>query len=204
MLHEISINKIEYNGNKYRITHIVIGGERVQLPTEWQNIANDMELCLYDRLLLAIHFDGLDSLYQELMRKDKALSTEWIKTKAKKYPSKYRIYKGKLEYRRHSGTKLQPYIKGRAWNDKHINTYLCISKDYVHRYMAQAVRGVKKLPKELRVHHRLLDETATLKGNSLPYLTVMTEKEHDRLHYLLKEIAQYIKGNYMQQMEIQV
>lgn len=204
MLNEISINKIEYNGNEYRITHIVIGGERVQLPTEWRNIANDMELSMYDRALLAIHFDGLDSLYQELMRKDKTLSTDWIPTQAKKYPSKYRIYKGKLEYVRHSGTKLQPYIKGRAWNDKHINMYLCIGKEYVHRMTAQAVRGVKKLPKELRVHHRLIDETATLKGNSLPYLTVMTEKEHDRLHYLLKEIAQYIKGNYIQQVELQV
>ena len=204
MLHEISINKIEYNGNKYRITHIVIGGERVQLPTEWQDIANKMELSMYDRALLAIHFDGLDSLYQELLRKDKSLCTEWIETQAKKYPSKYRINQGKLEYRRHSGKELKPYIRGRAWNDKHINTYLCISRDYVHRYMAQAVRGIKKLPKELKVHHRLIDETATLKGNSLPYLTVLTEKEHDRLHYLLKEMAQYIKGNYIQQVELQV
>lgn len=183
---------------------MLIDNERVELPTAWQNIANRMELCLYDRLLLAIHFDGIDSLYQELMRKDKTLCTEWIKTKAKKYPSKYRINQGKLEYRRHSGTKLQPYIKGRAWNDKHINMYLCIGKEYVHRMTAQAVRDIKKLPKELRVHHRLIDETATLKGNSLPYLTVMTEKEHDRLHYLLREMAQYVKGNYIQQIELQV
>lgn len=44
----------------------------------------------------------------------------------------------------------------------------------------------------LEVHHRLMDATATIQGNSIQYLAVLTYEEHDRLHYLLRLITDYV------------
>ena len=205
VLDEITASKTEYNSNDYKITHILIDDERVELPKTWQQIAYDLKLTSDDRQLLSMHFDGIDSLYHELYRQDTGLCTEWRKMTDTKQSSKYRIHDGKLEYITYKGKALKPHVRDRAWNDKNRrNYYLCVGSGYVHRLTAQAIRRKDKLDKELRIHHRLIDETATARGNSLGYLAVLDKADHDRLHEMLGLMAQYVKFGYVEQMELNI
>lgn len=48
------------------------------------------------------------------------------------------------------------------------------------------------------VHHRLIDETGTKNGNQLQNLTVLSDKDHKRLHKLLNKIAAEVKKGIVQ------
>lgn len=126
------------------------------------------------------------------------LSTDWIKLDDKsKKSSKIRLKNGKLIYKTFYDKQLKPYLHARSKYDKHRNNYLYIGSDYVHRLKAKAVLAAigRSLDGSFKIHHRLIDETATAKGNSLPYLIVMTDKDHNRLHSLLKLLAAYVQGS---------
>ena len=100
-------------------------------------------------------------------------------------------------YKTYYDKTLKAKIHARSKHDKHKNNYLSVGCDYVHRLKAKAVLAAigKNLNGSYKIHHRLIDETATAKGNSLQYLVVMTDKDHNRLHYLLKIIAAYVQGS---------
>lgn len=172
----------------------MIDNQRVQLPTTWQGIADKLGIQGYDRTLLSIHFDGVASLYNELKSVDSNISTAWLKLTDKPRTSKVRLNNGKLEYVKCNGRALKPKVRIRSKNDsKHRNSYIAYSHYYMHRLTAMvAYNELNKSLDGLEVHHRLLDATATIQGNSIQYLTVLTYEEHDRLHYLLRLITDYV------------
>lgn len=125
-------------------------------------------------------------------------STDWIKVDNKsKKSSKIKLKNGKLLYKTWYDKTLKAKIHARSRNDKHKNNYLSVGSDYVHRLKAKAAYTAigRNLDGSFKIHHRLIDETATAKGNSLPYLIVMTDKDHNRLHSLLKLLAAYVQGS---------
>lgn len=132
-----------------------------------------------------------------MMEKTNSCSTEWIKLNSGKRSSKIKLQNGKLIYKTHYNKPLKAKIHVRSKHDKHKNNYLSVGCDYVHRLKAKAVYAAlgKNLDGSYKIHHRLIDETATEKGNSLPYLVVLSDKDHTRLHYLLKIMAAFIQGN---------
>ena len=131
------------------------------------------------------------------MEKTNGCSTDWIKLNNGKRSSKIKLKNGKLIYKTHYDKQLKAKIHVRSRHDKHRNNYLSVGCDYVHRLKAKAVYAAigKDLKNGCKIHHRLIDETATAKGNSLPYLVVLSDKDHTRLHYLLKIMAAFIRGN---------
>lgn len=133
-----------------------------------------------------------------MIEKTNSCSTDWIKIDNKsKKSSRIRLKNGKLIYKTFYDKQLKPYLHARSKHDKHRNNYLYIGSDYVHRLKAKAVLAAlgRNLDGSYKIHHRLIDETATVKGNSLPYLIVMTDKDHNRLHSLLKLLAAYVQGS---------
>lgn len=132
-----------------------------------------------------------------MIEKTNSCSTDWIKLNSGKRSSKIKLQNGKLIYKTHYNKPLKAKIHVRSKHDKHKNNYLSVGSDYVHRLKARAVYAAlgKQLKGGCKIHHRLVDETATEKGNSLPYLVVLSDKDHTRLHYLLKIMAAFIQGN---------
>ena len=133
-----------------------------------------------------------------MIEKTNSCSTDWIKIDNKsKKSSRIRLKNGKLIYRTFYDKQLKPYLHARSKRDKHRNNYLYIGSDYVHRLKAKAVLAAlgRNLDGSYKIHHRLIDETATVKGNSLQYLVILSDKDHTRLHYLLKIMAAFIQGN---------
>lgn len=160
----------------------------------WQGIADKLGIQGYDRTLLSIHFDGVASLYSELKSVDTGMTTAWLKLTDKPRTSKVRLKHGKLEYAKCNGKALKPRVRIRSKNDsKHRNSYIAYSHYYMHRLTAMVVYNeLNKSLDGLVIHHRLIDETATIQGNSIQYLAVLTEDEHYRLHYLLRLISDYV------------
>lgn len=132
-----------------------------------------------------------------IMEKTNSCSTDWIKLTKDKRSSKIRLKNGKLIYKTYYDKELKAKIHARSKHDKHRNNYLSVGSDYVHRLKAKAVYTAigRNLDGSFKIHHRLIDETATAKGNSLQYLVVLSDKDHTRLHYLLKIIAAYVQGS---------
>lgn len=164
------------------------------MPYSWQVIADKLGITGYDKTLLSIHFDGVASLYNELKSVDSGMTTAWLKVTDKQRSSKVRLNHGKLEYIKSNGKALKPRLHIRSKNDtKHRNSYITYSHYYMHRLTAMvAYNELNKSLDGLVIHHRLMDETATIQGNSLGYLVVLTEDEHYRLHYLLRLISDYV------------
>lgn len=160
-------------------------------------IANELGLSKHDKQLLSIHFDGSNSLYQKMIESKSCCSTDWINLTSDKRSSKIRLKNGKLIYKTYYDKTLKAKIHARSKHDKHRNNYLSVGSDYVHRLKAKAVYAAigRNLDGSYKIHHRLIDETATAKGNSLQYLVVLSDKDHTRLHYLLKLLAAYIQGS---------
>lgn len=50
----------------------------------------------------------------------------------------------------------------------------------------------------LVVHHRLIDKTSTIQGNSLDNLVVMNELDHAALHKALDKIGDYVRFRVVQ------
>lgn len=163
----------------------------------WQDIAKGLGLSKHDIKLLDQHFNGTNSLYQLMIESKSCCSTDWIKLTKDKRSSKIRLKNGKLIYKTYYDKELKAKIHARSRNDKHRNNYLSVGSDYIHRLKAKAVYAAlgKNLDGGYKIHHRLIDETATAKGNSLQYLVVMTDKDHTRLHSLLKLLAAYVQGS---------
>lgn len=163
----------------------------------WQAIAKTIGLSKNDIKLLDQHFNGTNSLYQLMIESKSCLSTDWIKLTKDKRSSKIRLKNGKLIYKTYYDKELKAKIHARSKHDKHKNSYLSVGSDYVHRLKAKAVYAAigRNLDGSFKIHHRLIDETATVKGNSLQYLVVLSDKDHTRLHYLLKIIAAYVQGS---------
>lgn len=163
----------------------------------WQAIARALGLSKNDIKLLDQHFNGTNSLYQVMIESKSCCSTDWIKLTKDKRSSKIKLKNGKLIYKTWYDKELKAKIHARSRNDKHKNNYLSIGCDYVHRLKAKAVLAAlgRSLDGSYKIHHRLIDETATVKGNSLQYLVVLSDKDHTRLHYLLKLLAAYIQGS---------
>ena len=134
------------------------------------------------------------SLYNELKSVDTDMTTAWLKLTDKPRASKVRLYHGKLEYVKCNNKALKPRVRIRSKNDsKHRNSYIAYSHYYMHRLTAMTVYNeLDKSLDGLEVHHRLMDATATIQGNSIYYLAVLTYEEHDRLHYLLRLITDYV------------
>lgn len=61
----------------------------------------------------------------------------------------------------------------------------------------QATNDTRDL-KGLEIHHRLIDETATEKGNQLCNLVLLSKSEHTRLHNLLNKISDYVASGAVQ------
>ena len=163
----------------------------------WQAIAKGLGLSKHDIKLLDQHFNGTNSLYQLMIESKSCSSTNWINLTSDKRSSKIRLKNGKLLYKTYYDKELKAKIHARSKHDKHRNNYLSVGCDYVHRLKAKAVLAAigKNLNGSYKIHHRLIDETATAKGNSLQYLVVLSDKDHNRLHYLLKIIAAYVQGS---------
>lgn len=164
---------------------------------DWQAIAKGLGLSKHDIKLLDQHFNGTNSLYQLMIESKSCLSTDWIKLTKDKRSSKIRLKNGKLIYKTYYDKELKAKIHARSKHDKHKNNYLSVGCDYVHRLKAKAVYAAlgRNLDGSYKIHHRLIDETATVKGNSLQYLVVLSDKDHTRLHYLLKLLAAYVQGS---------
>lgn len=163
----------------------------------WQDIAKTIGLSKKDIKLLDQHFNGTNSLYQLMIESKSCSSTDWIKLTKDKRSSKIRLKNGKLIYKTYYDKELKAKIHARSKHDKHKNSYLSVGSDYVHRLKAKAVYAAlgRSLDGSFKIHHRLIDETATAKGNSLQYLVVLSDKDHTRLHYLLKLLAAYVQGS---------
>lgn len=164
---------------------------------DWQAIAKTIGLSKKDIKLLDQHFNGTNSLYQLMIERTSCSSTDWINLTSDKRSSKIKLKNGKLLYKTYYDKQLKAKIHARSRNDKHRNNYLSVGCDYVHRLKAKAVYAEfgRNLDGSFKIHHRLIDETATAKGNSLQYLVVLSDKDHTRLHYLLKIIAAYVQGS---------
>lgn len=155
----------------------------------------------YDLTLLACHFDGISSLESDLSNANKDLTTDWIKLSNSKRSSKYKLDHGSIKYVTSVGKEIKATVKARSKHDKHNNYYLSYGNHYVHRLAAKAVMQVTNDTrdiKRLEIHHRLIDETATEKGNQLCNLVLLTKSEHTRLHYLLNKISDYTAAKAVQ------
>lgn len=182
----------------------MVDNERVELPYDWRVIADKLDIKGYDRTLLACHFDGIYNLYNVMLMIDTGMTTDWLKVTDKARSSRYRIDKGRLVYTRCNGKMVAPRVRKRSKNDtKHRNYYLVLGTSYMHRLAAQAVYSELGIDVgKFKVHHRLIDETATIKGNSLEYLCVLTDGEHTRLHQLLNYIIEYVRNYISGQIDL--
>lgn len=155
----------------------------------------------YDLTLLACHFDGISSLESDLSNANKDLTTDWIKLSNSKRSSKYKLDHGSIKYVTSVGKEIKATVKARSKHDKHSNYYLSYGNHYVHRLAAKAVMQATNDTRNLKgleIHHRLIDETATEKGNQLCNLVLLTKSEHTRLHYLLNKISDYTAAKAVQ------
>ena len=181
----------------------MIDGERVKLK-DWRGIARDLGIKGDDLTLLSKHFDGLDTLKDKLSKVSDNLSTKWYKLYDRSRSSLVRIYKGEVQYKTYNDKVIKPHIKQRSSKDKHINSYYCYSdKVYLHKAAAYVVakeRGYKGFYNEFKMiaHHRRIGETGSIKGNALESLTLLTVKDHNRLHAILKRISKNIKCGSLQ------
>lgn len=176
------------------INYVVVGSNRIKLPKNWHEIANELEFSEYEKTLLSMHFGGSNTLASELEYYSKDLTTDWFNLSNDPRASKVRLYHGKVQYKTHKGDYIRPHIKQRSNNDNHRNMYLSYGHIYLHRLKAWLVYqtvGANIDLKGLVVHHRLTDETSTIQGNSLDNLVVLTEWEHATLHKLLDKITDY-------------
>lgn len=154
--------------------------------------------------LLEYHFDGANTLLKDLSEVSDDLTTKWYKIKDHAKSSLVRIYRGKVQYKTYQGKYIKPQIKVRSSKDKHKNSYYCYSnKVYLHKAAAYAIAkeyGYKGFYNEFDMiaHHRRIGETGSIKGNSLDNLTLLTVKDHLRLHSILKNIAKNIKRGSLQ------
>lgn len=182
---------------------MIVDGERVQV-NDWREVAADLGVKGDDMTLLYKHFDGAETLKDKLSKVSDNLSTKWYKIKDHAKSSMVRIYQGKVQYKTWYGKAIKPHIKQRSSKDKHINCYLVFGKAiYLHKAAAYAIakeRGYKGFYTDFDLvsHHRLIGESATAAGNQLDKLTLMTVKDHLRLHSLLKNIAKNIKRGSLQ------
>lgn len=182
---------------------MIVDGERVELK-DWRGIAADLNIKGDDLKLLEYHFDGLDTLRDDLSKVSDDLSSEWYKIKDHAKSSMVRIYKGEVQYKTWYGKAIKPQIKQRSGKDKHKNSYYCYSnKVYLHKAAAYAIAkayGYKGFYNEFDMiaHHRFIGETGSIKGNSLENLTLLTVKDHLRLHAILKNISKNIKRGSLQ------
>lgn len=176
------------------INYVVVGSNRIKLPKNWHEIANELELSEYEKTLLSMHFGGSNTLASELEYYSKDLTTDWFNLSNDPRASKVRLYHGRVQYKTHKGDYIRPHIKQRSNNDNHRNMYLSYGHIYLHRLKAWLVYhtvGANIDLKGLVVHHRLTDETSTIQGNSLDNLVVLTEWEHATLHKALDKITDY-------------
>lgn len=183
------------------INYIVVGSNRIELPRKWREIAEELEFTDYQKILLGMHFGGSNTLESELEYYSKDLTTDWFNLSDDPRCSKARLYHGKVQYKTYKGEYLKPHIKQRSNNDNHRNVYLSYGHIYLHRLKAWLVYqtiGADMDLKGLVVHHRLTDETATIQGNSLDNLVVLTEFEHELLHKLLDKIGDYVRFRVVQ------
>lgn len=182
---------------------MIVDGERVELK-DWREVAADLNIKGDDLKLLEYHFDGLDTLRDDLSKVNKDLTTNWCKLKDHAKSSMVRIYRGKVQYKTYQGKYIKPHVKIRSSKDKHINCYLVFGKAiYLHKAAAYAIakeRGYKGFYSDFDLvsHHRLIGESATLAGNQLDKLVLMTVKNHLRLHAILKNISKNIKHGSLQ------
>lgn len=182
---------------------MIVDGERVELK-DWRGIAADLNIKGDDLKLLEYHFDGLDTLRDKLNKVSDDLSSEWYKLYDRKRSSLARIYKGEVQYKTWYGKAIKAHIKQRSAKDTHTNDYLCFSaKSYLHKVAAYVVAkecGYKGFYNEFDMiaHHRFIGETGSIKGNSLENLTLLTVKDHTKLHAILKRIAKNIKRGSLQ------
>ena len=183
------------------INYVVVRSNRIKLPKNWREIANELEFSDYEKTLLSMHFGGSNTLESELEYYSKDLTTDWFNLSDDPRCSKARLYHGKVQYKTYKGEYLKPRIKQRSINDNHKNMYLSYRTTYLHRLKAWLVYqtiGADMDLKGLVVHHRLTDETATIQGNSLDNLVVLTEFEHELLHKLLDKIGDYVRFRVVQ------
>lgn len=181
----------------------MIDGQRVPV-NDWQGIAEDLAYSDNDIKLLDQHFNGSSTLLKDLSSISEDLTTNWHKLKDHAKSSMVRIYQGEVQYKTYQGKYIKPHVKIRSSKDKHVNCYLVFS-DYVYLHKAAAYaiakeRGYKGFYTDFDLvsHHRLIGESATAAGNQLDKLTLMTVKDHLRLHSLLKNIAKNIKRGSLQ------
>ena len=151
--------------------------------------------------MLACHFDGIGSLESDLSNVSKDLSTNWIKLGNTSWSSKYKLDHGSIKYVTSVGKEIKATVKARSKRDKHTNYYLSYGNHYVHRLAAKAVMQATNDTRDIKqlvIHHRLIDETATEKGNQLCNLVLLSKSEHTRLHYLLNKISDYVASGAVQ------
>lgn len=181
----------------------MIDGERVQVK-DWQEVAADLGIKGDDMTLLYKHFDGAETLKDKLSKVSDNLSTKWYKLYDRSRSSLVRIYKGEVQYKTYNDKVIKPHIKQRSSKDKHINSYYCYSdKVYLHKAAAYAIakeRGFDGFYNDFDMiaHHRLIGETGTVQGNLLENLTLLTVKDHTKLHAILKRISKNIKRGSLQ------
>lgn len=181
----------------------MIDGERVQVK-DWREVAADLGIKGDDMTLLYKHFDGAETLKDKLSKVSDNLSTKWYKIKDHAKSSMVRIYQGKVQYKTWYDKAIKPHIKQRSSKDKHINSYYCYAdKVYLHKAAAYAIAkecGYKGFYNDFDMiaHHRLIGETGTVQGNSLENLTLLTVKDHTKLHAILKRISKNIKCGSLQ------
>lgn len=180
---------------------MIVDHERVQLERSWKETAKELGIKGYDLTLLACHFDGISSLESSLSNVSKDLSTNWIKLSNTSWSSKYKLDHGSIKYVTSVGKEIKATVKARSKHDKHNNYYLAYGSHYVHRLAAKAVMQATNDTRDLKgleIHHRLIDETATEKGNQLCNLVLLSKSEHTRLHYLLNKISDYVASGAVQ------
>lgn len=171
---------------------------------DWREVAADLGIKGEDMTLLSKHFDGESTLRNDLSKVSDDLTTNWHKIKEHAKSSMVRIYQGKVQYKTYQGKYIKPQIKVRSSKDKHINSYYCYSnKVYLHKAAAYAIakeRGFDGFYNDFDMiaHHRRIGETETVRGNSLENLTLLTVKDHTKLHAILKRITRNIKRGSLQ------
>ena len=171
---------------------------------DWREIARDLGYKGDDMKLLEYHFNGDSTLLQDLSKVSDDLTTNWYKVKDHAKSSLVRIYRGKVQYKTYQNKYIKPHIKQRSSKDKHINSYYCYSdKVYLHKAAAYAIakeRGFDGFYNDfdLIAHHRRIGETGSIQGNSLDNLTLLTVKDHTKLHAILKRISKNIKRGSLQ------
>lgn len=183
---------------------MIVNGQQVELPTEWRVLAADLGYKGDDLKLLEYHFDGASTLLKDLSKVSDDLTTNWYKVKDHAKSSLVRIYRGKVQYKTYQNKYIKPQIKVRSSKDKHINSYYCYSnKVYLHKAAAYVIakeRGFDGFYNDFDMiaHHRRIGETGTVQGNSLENLTLLTVKDHTKLHAILKRISKNIKCGSLQ------